>query len=168
MKNTAKRIALLGVLTSLAIVLSYLESLLPPIAAGLPGIKMGLPNIVIIFTLYRLGTREAIAVSAVRIICVALLFGSIVTLAYSIAGAALSLALMAILKRFEIFSTVGVSVSGGVCHNIGQIAVAVLLMERAEIALYLPVLLISGTVAGLIIGLAGHYLLRALKDLKIQ
>jgi len=168
MKNTAKRIALLGVLTSLAIVLSYLESLLPPIAAGLPGIKMGLPNIVIIFTLYRLGTREAIAVSAVRIICVALLFGSIVTLAYSIAGAALSLALMAILKRFELFSTVGVSVSGGVCHNIGQIAVAALLMERAEIALYLPVLLISGTVAGLIIGLAGHYLLRALKDLKIQ
>jgi heptaprenyl diphosphate synthase len=167
MKNTTKKIALIGVLASLAIVLSYLETLLPPIAAGLPGIKMGLPNIIIIFALYRLGTKEAIAVSAVRIICVALLFGSIVTLAYSVAGAVLSLALMVALKRVELFSTVGVSISGGVCHNIGQIAVAALLMERAEIALYLPVLLVSGTVAGLIVGLAGHYLLHALKNSKL-
>lgn len=167
MKNTTKKIALLGMLASLAIVLSYLEALLPPIAAGLPGIKMGLPNIIIIFALYRLGTKEAIAVSAVRIICVALLFGSVVTLAYSVAGAVLSLALMAVLKRVELFSTVGVSISGGVCHNIGQIAVAVLLMERAEIALYLPLLLVSGTVAGLIVGLAGHYLLRALNNSKL-
>ena len=167
MNNSAKRIARLGVLASLAIVLSYLEALLPPIAAGIPGIKMGLPNIVIIFTLYRLGAKEAVAVSAVRIVCVALLFGSAVTLAYSVAGAALSLALMTVLKRVELFSTVGVSISGGVCHNIGQIAVAVLLTERAEIALYLPILLVSGTVAGLIVGLAGHYLLRALKNSKL-
>lgn len=167
MKNTVKRTAFIGVLASLALVLSYLETLLPPIAAAFPGIKMGLPNIVIIFALYRFGIKEAAAVSAVRLICSALLFGNAMTFLYSLAGAFLSLVVMALLKCSKLFSVVGVSATGGICHNIGQIAVAVLLLERAEIALYLPILLISGTVAGLLVGLAGTYLTRLGDKIKI-
>lgn len=167
MKNTVKRTAFLGVMASLALILAYLEALLPPVAAAFPGIKMGLPNIVIIFALYRFGVKEAVAISAVRLVCSALLFGNAMTFIYSLAGAALSLAIMALLKSSELFSAVGISVTGAICHNIGQIAVAVLLLERAEIALYLPVLLISGTVAGLLVGLAGHYLVRLMEKAKI-
>ena len=95
MRNETRRIALLGVLTSVALVLSYLEVMLPPISTAVPGIKMGLPNIIIIFVLYKFGLKEAVTVSLIRVFVVALIFGgNIMTLAYSVAGAVLSLALM--------------------------------------------------------------------------
>ena len=104
LSNKAKKVALLGVLTSVALVLSYLESIIPPIWAAVPGIKMGLPNIVIIFLLYRFGVKEAAIVSFIRIFIVALLFGNVMTLAYSVAGALLSIVLMAICKKINAYN----------------------------------------------------------------
>ena len=167
MNTKTKKIAFIGLLASLALVLSYLESLLPPLSAAFPGIKMGLPNIIIIFALYKFGAKEAIAVSFIRLVCSALLFGTLLTFAYSAAGAVLSLTLMIILKRFDRISKVGVSVVGGVCHNIGQIAIAILLLERWEISFYLFVLIITGTVAGALVGFAATALLKALKKIKV-
>lgn len=164
MNNRTKKLTLLALLASVALVLSYFEALLPPIYAAFPGIKMGLPNIIIIFTLYSLGLRYAVVVSGVRLLCVTLLFGNAVMLAYSVAGAALSLLVMSLLKRTERFSFVGVSVCGGVAHNIAQIGVAVILLETSAVGIYLPVLLVSGTVAGVIVGIASALVMRSLKN----
>lgn len=153
-------------MAAVALILSYVEALFPPIYTAVPGIKVGLPNIVIIFMLYRFGLKEAAAVSLVRLAAVALLFGSVMTLAYSLAGAVLSLGLMALCKRFNIFTTVGVSVVGGVSHNLGQIIVAMIVMETAQIGYYMAVLAITGTLAGVFIGLAGSLLLKYMKNVK--
>lgn len=167
MNNKIKKIAFVGLMASLAMILSYIELLIPPIFTSLPGIKMGLPNIVIIFTLYKFGIKEAAAVSFVRLVCVSLLFGNAMIFAYSLAGAFLSLTLMAILKRFDLFSPLGVSVAGGISHNAGQTVVAILLLERVEIGYYMLALTVSGTVAGILVGLAAVYLLKILAKLKI-
>ena len=162
MKSVTKSVALTGLCTAAALVLSYVELLLPPLFVAVPGIKLGLPNILIIFMLYRFGLRSAAAVSLTRIALVALLFGNTMTLAFSLAGAVLSLAVMALLKRLNFLSAVGVSVAGGVSHNIGQILVAMLLMRTAELGYYLIVLAVTGTVAGILIGLCGVILIRRL------
>lgn len=160
MKNYGKKTAFLGLCTALALVLAYVEVLLPPLLSAVPGIKMGLPNIIIIFVLYRHGPLPAAAVSLVRMLLVSLLFGNAMSLLYSLAGAALSLAAMALLRRLDLLSVVGVSVAGGVLHNVGQILMAMLLLGTAELGYYLIVLTISGTVAGILIGLCGSVLIR--------
>ncbi len=147
----ASKVAQYGLIAALALVLSYLESLVPSL--GVPGVKLGLPNIAIVFALYRLGWRDACIISLVRVFLVFLLFGNGAGLAYSLAGAALSLSLMGLLKKTGRFSSVGVSVAGGVAHNAGQILVAMALLETARLAWYLPVLWISGTVAGVLVGI---------------
>lgn len=157
-----KKISLIGLCVALALVLSYLESLIPPLAA-VPGIKVGLPNVIIVFALYKLGAKEATLISVLRLLLVALLFGNALTFFYSFAGAVLSLILMIILQKVDMFSTVGVSVAGGVAHNAGQITVACLIMETAQIALYLPILILSGVIAGIAVGLAGHLLINRIK-----
>lgn len=167
MKNRTKKIAYLGLMTAVALILSYVESLFPPLIAAVPGIKMGLPNIVIIFILYRFGFKEAAVVSAIRVFTVALLFGNMMSLAYSVAGAALSLILMVLIKRTGKFSAVGVSVVGGISHNLGQVLMAMLLLETAQIGYYMIVLTVSGTIAGVFIGLAGSAMLKHLKDIKL-
>lgn len=166
MREKTKKIAFLGVITSVALILAYVESLLPPIYAAVPGIKVGLPNVVIIFLLYRFGVKEAAMVSGVRLFIVALLFGNVMTLAYSTAGAVLSLLLMAVLKKTDKFSTVGVSIVGAVAHNLGQIIVAVLLLESTQIGYYMIILAVTGTIAGIFIGLAGNAILKRI-NLKI-
>lgn len=160
MREKTKKIAFLGVITSVALILAYVEAILPPIYAAVPGIKVGLPNIVIIFILYRYGIKEAAMVSGVRLLIVALLFGNVMTLAYSTAGAVLSLLVMALLKRMDSFSTVGVSIAGAVTHNLGQIAVAIFLLESTQIGYYMIILAVTGTVAGIFIGLAGNAILK--------
>lgn len=155
----------LAVSVALAMVLSYIEFLLPPIYAPLPAVKCGLANVAVVFVLYRLGNARAAAVAGVKVALTALLFGSFVSLAYSVSGAILSLAVMIALKRVKCFSAVGVSIAGGVAHNIGQIAVAVALLGRAELALYLPVLALSGTAAGIIVGLCGGVALNRIKEI---
>lgn len=119
-------------------------------------------------TLYTLpfGAKTAIAVSLVRVLLVSLLFGNFLGLAYSLAGAVLSLAVMILLKKTDLFSTLGVSVVGGIAHNAGQITVACILMSTSEISYYMPVLIITGTVAGIVVGIASHLLIKKTEKFK--
>lgn len=160
MRSPGRQVAFLGLCSSVALVLAYVEILLPPLFVAVPGIKLGLPNIVIIFILYHLGIRRAAAVSFVRIAVVALLFGNPMTLAYSIAGALLSLGMMFLLKKLNFLSIIGVSVAGGVFHNVGQILMAMLLLGTAELGYYLIVLTVTGTISGILIGLCGGMLVK--------
>lgn len=165
MRNKTRRIALLGVLISVALVLSYLEVMLPPISTAVPGIKMGLPNIIIIFVLYKFGLKEAVTVSLIRVFIVALLFGNVMTLAYSVAGAVLSLGLMTLFKKLNLFSQIGVSIIGGISHNLGQILVAIFLFDTIQIGYYMIVLSITGTIAGVVIGIISSILVKKLEKL---
>ena len=165
MRKETRKIALLGVLTSVALVLSYLEAMLPPISTAVPGIKMGLPNIIIIFLLYKFGLKEAVTVSIIKVFIVALLFGNVMTLAYSVAGAVLSIALMTIMLKLDWFSTIGVSVVGGISHNLGQILVAIFLFDTIQIGYYMIVLSITGTIAGVVIGIISSILVKKLEKL---
>lgn len=165
MRNKTKKIALLGVLTTLALVLSYLETLLPPLSTVAPGIKIGLPNIVIIFLLYKFGVIEAVTISIIRVFIVALLFGNVMTLAYSFAGAILSIALMKLMMKIKLFSEVGVSVVGGISHNLGQILVAIFLFDTVQIGYYMIILSVTGTIAGVVIGIIASMLLKKLEKI---
>lgn len=155
------RMVLLAILASGAMVLSYLEMLLPPLVAGVPGIKMGLANLIVVFVLYRMGGGDAVAVSLLRLCGVALLFGTPVTFLYSLAGALLSLTGMLLLRRMRIFSPLGVSIAGGVLHNAGQVLLAAVLLRTPQLGYYMVLLSVSGTLAGALIGLAAGLLLRA-------
>ena len=160
----SSKLARYGLLIALALALSWLESLLPPL--GVPGVKLGLPNLAVVFALYRLGWKDAWVISLVRAALAALLFGSGVSLIYSAAGAVLSLTVMGLLKKTGSFSPVGVSVAGGVAHNAGQILVAMALLETSRLAWYLPVLWISGTVAGVLIGVVSGELVKRVPEQK--
>ena len=161
MKNT-KRLVLLAMLTAVAMILSYVESLLPSV--GIPGVKMGLANIAVIFALFRFGWKEAAALSLVRVVLVSLLFGSVGAMLYSLAGAVLSLAVMALLRRTDRFSTLGVSVAGGVAHNAGQILMAMLILQTRQLLGYLPVLAGAGIGGGILTGLAAALLIRRIPE----
>ena len=160
MKNRSKTVAFLGVCTALALILAYVEILLQPLIPTLPGMKMGLPNVVIVFLLYRRGVPAAVGVAFLRILLTSMLFGNAMALFYSLAGGFLSLLAMSLLKSTKILSTLGVSVAGGVLHNVGQILVAMLVLETVELGYYLLVLTVSGTVAGIAIGLCGSLLIK--------
>lgn len=157
----AKRVALTGVMTALGIVLGWLESLVP-FTPGIPGVKLGVANIAALLVLYRLSWKEAATVSILRILISCMLFGNPITGIYSLAGAALSLLIMVLLKRLDGLSMTGVSAAGGVAHNIGQILAAWLLLGTDAILYYLPILLATGVVSGVLIGLAGAWLHRHL------
>ena len=167
MKKDIRRYAVLGLVTAVALVLSYVEVILPPIWSAVPGIKIGLPNIIIIFILYKTGLKDAITVSAIRLFLVALLFGNAMTLIYSIAGAILSLALMTLCKKVNLFSMVGVSIVGGVAHNLGQILVAMAIFETSQIGYYMLILSITGTVAGVFVGLVASNILKRFEKIKL-
>ncbi len=139
--------------TALAMILSYVESQIPAFVA-IPGIKMGLPNILVVFVLYKLGWKDALTISLIRVMLVSVLFGWRRSRAYCLAGAVSSFIGMILMKKSGLFSTVAVSVAGGVLHNAAQIGVACLVMETNLIAYYLPFLVLSGTLAGVVIGLA--------------
>ena len=157
----------LSVLISRSLVLAYVEMLLPPIYPAIPGVKIGLANIVIIFLLYKFSFKEAFLVSFLRVVLVSLLFGNAVLFVYSLCGAVLSLLFMALLKKTGRFSTVSVSVVGGVSHNLAQIAVAIILMQTPQIGYYMTILAISGTVSGIAVGIVSAYVLRYTKKLKM-
>ena len=162
----AKNIAAFGVYVALAMIFSYIELQIPPLVA-IPGIKLGLPNVVIIIALYKFGWKEAILINILRVLLVSVLFGTVLSLLYSVAGAILSLFVMIILKKSKIFSTVLVSVFGAISHNIGQITVAIFVLETSELLYYLPVLLITGTISGLLLGLIGATVVKKLDNIKI-
>ena len=153
----SKQVALTGLLIALALVLSYLESLVP-LSFAIPGIKLGLPNLVIVFALYRLRPGVAAAISLLRVALVAMLFGSVLSLAYSAAGAVCSLLLMLGLKTSGKFGCTGVSVAGAVAHNAAQVGVAAIVLETGRLMYYLPALCVSGVIAGVCIGLLAAFL----------
>ncbi len=150
-------------ITSVALVLAWLESTLPPIYTAVPGIKMGLPNLVILFVLYRFGVKEAALVSGIRIFIVSILFGNFMTLTYSLSGAFISILLMALMKKTDRFSSVGVSIAGAVAHNLGQILVAIFLFDTLQLGYYMIILSITGTLAGILVGVGGNILLNRVK-----
>ena len=160
-----KKVAFLGLSITLAMVLSFVESQIPPLVA-LPGVKVGLPNLVMVFLLYKIGWKETVIVSLIRIFLISLLFGNIQTMTFSIAGAVLSLLVMILLKKTNVFSCITVSIVGGISHNVGQIIAACLWTETAQIAFYLPVLMISGTAAGAVIGLIAGMIVKRLEKRK--
>jgi len=157
---------MLGLSIALAMIMSYIEVLVP-LSFAVPGIKMGLANIVIIFVLYKIGTKEAILVSLIRVILVSLLFSNVMAMWYSLAGAVLSLGIMWILKKTDKFSVVGVSIAGGIMHNVGQIIMAVIVLGTEQIALYLPVLIITGTATGVVIGIVSGLVINRFKNIRL-
>ena len=161
-KLTTHQLVALSALIAVAMILSYVESMIPAFVA-VPGVKVGLSNIATVFALYALGWPYAICVSVVRVFLSALLFGNFVSLIYSLSGAALALGVMILLKRLDKFSSIGISVAGGVCHNAGQIIAACIVMETAAIAVYIIPLIISGTIAGVVIGLIAGNLVERIK-----
>lgn len=161
-KNSVRRLTTLSILVAAAMILSYVEHLIP-VFIPIPGVKLGLANIATVFALYTLGVRDACAVSVVRVCLSALLFSNLPALIYSLSGAVFSLAVMILLYCFCPFSSVGVSVAGGVFHNAGQLCAAALVMNTPALASYFPVLAVSGTLAGVVIGLGADMLVKRLK-----
>ncbi len=160
-RYSPKRISLLGIMCALALVMSYLEHFIP---TPHPAIKIGLPNIIIVFILYRIGIPEAFAVSIIRVFLSSLLLGTIgSSLPYGLAGAILSLTLMIILKALKVFSTITVSVVGGVSHILGQVLIACLILGSSKIIYLLPALSITAIISGALVGFAGHLLIKRLK-----
>ena len=157
--NHIRSIALCGVMASLAIVFGYVEHLIP-MPFGIYGIKLGLANLVVVIMLYALNAYSAFTINMVRIILCSILFGSFTSFWYSIIGGLLSFAVMLIIKKNDKFSPMGVSICGAIAHNIGQIIVAIILLEEFKIAFYLPVLLITGALTGALIGLIAIHIIK--------
>ena len=167
-KNDTKRLTTLSLLIAVAMILSYIEAQIP-LSVSVPGVKIGLSNIATVFALYTLGAPAAVAVSVVRVILSSLLFGNFAMMIYSLSGAALALVFMILTKRSRVFSVIGVSVTGGVMHNAGQVIAAAVMMENAGIASYVIPLIISGTLAGVAVGVISALLVGRLEGyLKIK
>ncbi len=149
---TTKRAAYCAMLTALAMIFGYVEALIP-FGFGIPGVKLGLANIVIVLALYILPAYQALAIQLMRIVLVSFLFGNLSMMIYSLAGGILSFLVMCLLKRMKGFSVTGVSIAGGVSHNIGQLTVAVLVVQNLKIAFYFPALMLAGLVTGGVIGI---------------
>ena len=150
-----KKTAYLGVYLALALICSYVESLIP-FYFGIPGVKLGLTNIVVVLMLYCVGTKEALAVSALRIVLAGFLFGNMFSILYSLAGGLLSF----LVKRMKWFGVLPVSVSGGIFHNVGQLIVAAYVVENYNIFYYMPVLLFAGALTGFLIGIAAQEMIK--------
>lgn len=164
MKNRA---AYFGVFTALALIFSYVEMLIP-IQFGVPGIKLGLANLLIVIMLYKCGPKEALLLSVVRIILSGFIFGNMFSILYSLAGGILSLAVMALLKSRGSFCVMGVSIAGGVSHNLGQLAVAMVVVATYRVGYYLPVLLIAGLLTGMLIGIISNEVLKRIRNINLQ
>lgn len=159
--NISKRIALSGILATLALIFSYVEAILP-FNFGIPGIKLGLANLVVVITLYELDARYAIAVNLVRVIIAGLLFSGLYGMLFSLAGCAASYLIMLLLYKTQRFSIIGVSMGGGVAHTIGQLMIAVLLVSNIRLSYYFPILLFSGLISGIIVGIGAYILINRL------
>ena len=157
-----KKVAFLGVFLALALIFSYIETWIPNVF-GVPGIKLGLANIVIVILLFRFGTKEAYGISVARVILAGFLFGNLASILYGLAGAMLSLTVLLLLKKTGKFKVITVSAVGGICHNVGQLIVAILVLENYRISYYLPVLLISGLVTGILIGIVAQEVILRLR-----
>ena len=156
--DIGRRVALTGLMASLALIFSYVEVLFP-FNAGIPGVKLGLANLVPLIILYRMDARYAFAANLIRVILAGLLFSGLFAALYSLAGSLTSFLVMYLLKKTRLFSVIGVSTAGGVCHNLGQLIVAMLAVSGPQLIHYMPVLIISGMIAGIIVGIGASILL---------
>jgi len=163
--SPAKKVAYIGILSALAIIMGYLEAIIP-FNIGVPGIKLGICNIVILVALYRLGLSEALIVSMIRVIVIALLFGNIMSIMYSAAGALLSLGIMWLLKKTNLFGILGVSAAGGAVHGMAQVVVAYLLTNAFPVMWYMPILMIAGLFTGIIIGAVSYLIMTRIPKLR--
>ncbi|MDO5452299.1 MAG: Gx transporter family protein [Eubacteriales bacterium] len=146
-----RRVALDGILVALAMICSYMETFIP-FNFGVPGIKLGLANLVVLLGLTFLPAVDVLLISLVRIFLSSLLFGNVMSLWYSLAGGLLSFAAMYLLSRKDDVSLIGMSMTGGVLHNVGQVITAAIVVKTLQLTGYLPVLLVAGLVTGAIIG----------------
>ena len=158
------KVACFGVFTALALIFSYVETLIP-IHFGIPGVKIGLANLIVVIALYKMSIKEAYILSIVRIVLAGFMFGNLFAILYSLAGGLLSLSVMCMLKRTEKFSVFGISMAGGVFHNVGQLIMAAVVLESVSIGYYFPVLLISGLITGFVIGVVSNEMMKRLKRL---
>lgn len=150
----SKKMSLLALFTAFAVVLGYVESFIPSI--GIPGVKLGLANLAVILALYYLGTMEGITVSIIRILIIGMFFGNLFSILFSVAGAVISYLVMVAIKKINKVSIITVGVFGGVFHNIGQMVVAIFVVDTYQVIYYLPVLIITGIITGAIIGIVSR------------
>ncbi len=161
MTRSSNNVAFYGIFTALAIILSCFEKSLPSPVASVPGIKLGLANIVVLIFLYTKSERDAFFVNLIRILVIGIGFSGVYGMIYSLSGGIMSFFIMALFKRLNIFSVIGISVLGSVFHNFGQICIAALILQNIKLFLYLPILIILGTAAGALTGfIAGNCLMR--------
>lgn len=149
--SRTRRIAVSAMFAALALIFSYIEAILP-LSTGIPGVKLGIANLVVILALYNMNFRYAMGINVIRILVAGLLFNGLFGALYSLAGGVVSLTVMWLLKRTGLFSMAGVSMAGGVAHNMGQLLVASALVSNLKMFVYLPVLMFSGIAAGILIG----------------
>lgn len=159
--TNTKKMTIAALMAALALIFSYVEVLIP-FTVGIPGIKLGIANIVVIIALYYLGPKYAITINVIRVLIAGLLFNGLFGALYSLAGALVSFIVMVALKKTNIFSVVGISMAGGVAHNLGQILIAAVLVANIKIFIYFPVLIISGVITGAIIGILAGLILKKL------
>ncbi|MCD7751452.1 MAG: Gx transporter family protein [Lachnospiraceae bacterium] len=159
-----RRLSINGLLLALAFVFSYIEWLLPEFLL-IPGAKPGLANIVIVTALYCVGAGDALLINIVRIVLVGFTFGNLTAMLFGLTGGLLSLGVMTLLKKTNRFGIAGVSIAGGVCHNLGQLAAAVIVMQTTVVLYYLPYLILLGAAAGLVVGLVSGLCIKALLSL---
>lgn len=158
----SKKVSCCAMLVALAMIFSYVESLVP-INFGIPGVKLGIANLVTVFGIYFLNPGEVFLIVFLRILLTGFMFGNGMSILYSLAGGMLSLAVMLAAKKAGGFSVIGVSIAGGITHNIGQILVAACVVQNLKLVYYLPVLLIAGTITGCLIGMLGGRILNVIK-----
>lgn len=161
-----QKAAYFGVFTALALIFSYVETLIP-VNFGIPGAKLGLANLIIVIFLYKTNWREALLLSVVRIVLSGFIFGNLFAILYSLAGGILSLAVMALLQESGKFSVIGVSIAGGASHNVGQLIVAMIVVETYQVGYYLPVLLVAGVITGALIGIISSQVLVRIRDIHL-
>ena len=164
-RDRTSKLTIAALMAALALIFSYIEVLIP-FNFGIPGIKLGIANLVIIVALYYLGTRYALLINVIRILIGGLLFSGVFGMLYSMAGALLSMLVMVLVKKCWLFSVTGVSMAGGVAHNLGQLLVAAFLVSNLKIFVYFPVLVISGVVSGAVIGILAYLVLKKLPAAK--
>ena len=163
MKN---KVAVFGVFTSLDLILSYVE-LLIPMNFGIPGMKLGLANLLVVILLYKGCPRDALLLSVIRILLSGLIFGNMFSIFYSLGGGLLSLAVMVFLKKTGQFTVAGISIGGGASHNVGQLLVAMFVVQTYQVGYYLPVLLIAGVITGAVIGILSAEVLKRTQSIRL-
>ena len=158
------KVAYMGMFACLAMILSYVESLIP-FYFGIPGMKLGLTNLVVLVVLYFVGEKEALGINLLRILLVGFLFGNGFSICYSLAGGILSFVAMILFKKIPGIHLMLVSAAGGIFHNVGQLLVAAIIVSNWNLLYYFPFLLVGGVLSGSIIGLLSGLVLKRLQPI---